>query len=433
MNHKLVSGFYKLNRSEKINLVAESCGLSNEIHSLLDTFLHTTNQELFNEFSENTVSNFYLPYSIAPNFLINNVLYFVPMVIEESSVVAAASKAASFWAKNGGFKFEIVDTEKVGQLFFEFDGDYQSAHQLFNSLKPSLIAAIQPFEERMKTRGGGLRELILNEHQPHLGNLYEIQAHFQTADSMGANFINSCLEAMKEVLNLELIQNKKGNVVMAILSNYTPNCLVRCWVECPIEALGNYTTLLDSQTFAKRFSQAVHLATTDVYRATTHNKGIFNGIDAVVLATGNDFRAIEAGAHAFASKTGKYQSLTKLELTPTTFKYTLELPLALGTVGGLTSLHPLAKTSLQILQNPSAQKLMGIAAAVGLANNFSAVSSLITSGIQSGHMKMHLQNILNTFNATPSEKESALLYFSNQTVSYALVQEFITKIRTTND
>jgi hydroxymethylglutaryl-CoA reductase len=216
---------------------------------------------------------------------------------------------------------------------------------------------------------------------------------------------------------------------MSILSNYTPNCLVKAWVECPFSELEGLDEELTGEQFAKKFELAVRIAEIDVYRATTHNKGVFNGIDAVAIATGNDFRAIEAAGHAYASKDGKYSSLTRVDLSKGYFRYEISLPMALGTVGGLTSLHPLAKHSLKMLGNPTSKELMMIAASVGLANNFAAVRSLVTKGIQIGHMKMHLLNILNHFEATADEKEKAVDYFVENKVSFSNVSQFIANLR----
>jgi hydroxymethylglutaryl-CoA reductase len=222
-------------------------------------------------------------------------------------------------------------------------------------------------------------------------------------------------------------QDRDVEIVMCILSNYTPNCVVRAWVECPVgelEDLARHAGLPGPEA-VDRVCTAVRIARLDPYRATTHNKGIFNGIDAVVMATGNDFRAIEAGGHTYACRDGQYRSLSKAWVENGIFRFELELPLALGTVGGLTALHPLAKRSLEILGNPSAPELMMIVAAVGLAQNFAAVRSLVTTGIQSGHMKMHLTNILNHLGATDEQAQAAQKYFADQTVSFSAVRAFL--------
>ena len=214
---------------------------------------------------------------------------------------------------------------------------------------------------------------------------------------------------------------------MSILSNYVPNCLVRAEVSCPVSALGEDD--IDPETFAKKMVQAVAIAKNDPHRAVTHNKGIMNGIDAVVVATGNDFRAIEAGVHAYASKDGHYSSLTHAEIDDGIFKFWMEVPLALGTVGGLTSLHPLVKLALEILQKPTAKELMQIVAVAGLAQNFAALRSLVTTGIQKGHMKMHLLNLLNQLGATEKEKETLVAHFKTATVSNASVKEALENVR----
>jgi hydroxymethylglutaryl-CoA reductase len=252
---------------------------------------------------------------------------------------------------------------------------------------------------------------------------------------MGANFINSCLEEFADTLREFAVGNAelsafKLNVIMSILSNYTPNCLVRTWVESEIkEGAHTYDDFYTDREFVERFQMGVHIAQVDRHRATTHNKGIYNGIDAVVLATGNDFRAVEACGHAYASRNGEYSSLSRVEIEGNTFRFMLEVPMALGTVGGLTHLHPLAKLSLQLLGDPSAPELMMIASAAGLANNYSAVKSLVTKGIQKGHMKMHLLNILNVYLATEDEKKQAVVYFKHEKVSHSAVSSFLESIR----
>ena len=271
----------------------------------------------------------------------------------------------------------------------------------------------------MRSRGGGILDIRLKDKTQHLANYYQLHVTFETKDSMGANFINSCLEAIAHEFRTEGIE-----IVMSILSNYIPECLVRAEVRCKIDELGE-----NSEEFAKKFYQAVQIANIEKYRAVTHNKGIMNGIDAVVLATGNDFRAVEAGAHAYASKDGQYRSLTKCTIDKNVFSFWIEIPLALGTVGGLTGLHPLAKLSLEMLQNPSAKELMQIVAAAGLAQNFAALRALVTTGIQQGHMKMHLQNILNQLGASENEKRQLEEHFKERPVSHSAVVSAFEKMR----
>jgi hydroxymethylglutaryl-CoA reductase len=244
---------------------------------------------------------------------------------------------------------------------------------------------------------------------------------------MGANYINSVLE--KTAAELKKMADSKHpgklEILMAILSNYTPGSYVKMKVECPVDELGEFDQSLNGSQFAEKFRKATNIAKHSVSRAVTNNKGIMNGIDAVVIATGNDFRAIEAGAHAYSVTHGKSTSLTDCEINNGIFTFHITIPLALGTVGGVTRLHPLALKSLEILGNPNAKDLMKITAAVGLASNFSAITSLITTGIQKGHMKLHLENILMAFNVDDSMKQKIRDHFKDKEVSYAKVKAFI--------
>ena len=428
----MIQGFSKLDRAGKIELLVRYNHLSAETAELLYRYLHSQDQALFDDISENTLSNFLLPYGVAPNFRINGTTYVVPMVTEESSVVAAAAKGARFWAAHGGFQAKVVQTLKLGQIVFTHHGSEDQLQQLLPQLREHLVHAIGHLTANMERRGGGIRSMAIHriENVPHT---WQLLVGFDTADSMGANFINTCLELMAPELQLFLEKQfpelPSSEIVMAILSNYTPDCLVECTVSCPVDALAELAGSLSPLAFARKFERAVLVARNDVHRAVTHNKGIMNGVDAVVVATGNDFRAVEAGVHAYAAAVGRYRGLTQVELSDTHFTYRLQLPLALGTVGGLTGVHPLAKLSLTLLQNPDAPRLMEIAAAAGMANNFMAVTSLVTHGIQKGHMKMHLSNILNSLGATPAEKELAFIHFQSQTVSYSQVDGFLKKMR----
>ena len=357
------------------------------------------------------------------------------MAIEESSVVAAASKAAKFWGERGGFKTTIIDTEKIGQVHFLFNGNTEKLTAFLNKIKPTFFDDTQEITKNMQKRGGGILDIELRDKTHEIPNYYQLHATFNTKDSMGANFINTCLEQFAKTLENQAQEysdftsdEKNIQIIMCILSNYVPNCLVRVEVSCPISQLSDDKNI-DSAEFAQKFATAVRIAEVEPFRAVTHNKGIMNGIDAVVLATGNDFRAVEAGIHAFASKSGQYSSLSHVQIENDIFTFWMEIPLALGTVGGLTSLHPLVKFSMELLGKPSAEELMQIVAAAGLAQNFAALRSLTTTGIQQGHMKMHLMNILNQHHATKEEKQKVLEYFKDTTVSHSLVVDYLEKIR----
>jgi hydroxymethylglutaryl-CoA reductase len=434
----IIKGFSKLDKENKINKVADQFSDPHQMKAILQSFWHDNSeiQQRMDEFSENTISNFPFPFGVAPNMLINNKIYTVPMVIEESSVVAAASSSAKFWSERGGFKAEIISTTKVGQVHFSWKGDFEKLKSKMPLLKERLIKETDHITVNMVSRGGGIKNIELVDLSHKMPNYYQLKAYFETVDSMGANFINSCLEEFAEILKDFLNgdasffgKEKEVEIIMSILSNYTPDCLVKCYVECDIEELGSCDPTLSPEQFAMKFERAIKIAQIDPHRATTHNKGIFNGIDAVVLATGNDFRAVEACGHTFAARNGHYTSLTDVSLENGKFKYSLSVPLALGTVGGLTTLHPLAQLSLEMLGNPKAEELMMIVASVGLANNFGAIKSLITKGIQQGHMKMHLLNILNHFKATENEKKDAVIFFQNRKVSFAKVAEYLANFR----
>lgn len=434
-----VEGFSKLSQLEKRQHVADVLDNPEEVLALLAGFSHqdTEIQELLSEFSENTLTNFPLPYCIAPNFKIDDKNYFVPMVIEESSVVAAASNAAKFWFDKGGFRTKIVNTEKVGQVHFIWRDEINKLIENFDDLKRRLIEGTMDITENMRNRGGGILDIQLKDFSHEEPGLMQLFATFETVDSMGANFINSCLERFASIFKdwYNEMDNPKEDgleVVMCILSNLTPNCMVKCWVECDIKDLDNYVPGTSGEDFARRFRTAVRIAQVDPYRATTHNKGIYNGIDAVVLASGNDFRAVEACGHAFASLNGQYRSLTDVQIDNGRFIFTLNLPLALGVVGGLTNLHPLVKLTNRLLGNPNAKELMGIAAAAGLANNFGAVKSLVTTGIQRGHMKMHLFNIMKQLGVEKHEQAPIIAYFKENVVSVSEVRKCLEMIRETS-
>lgn len=436
MNHTPVEGFSKMSKEGKIEwLVNEYLDGSENAIQILKQYWNEDPalQQLHDEFSENTLSNFYMPFGFAPNFLIDGELHCIPMAIEESSVVAAASKAAKFWISRGGFKTEVLSKVKLGHVHYMFRGDKEKLERFFiETVLAKLFKDTEAITKNMQARGGGILNLKLVDKTAEIEDYFQIHAEFDTVDSMGANFINSCLEQFAQTLKREIYDSENFTseekdslqIVMCILSNYTPDCIVRAEVSCPVEELaeGNVT----SEEFVEKFSRAVRIAEVEPYRATTHNKGIMNGIDAVVIATGNDFRAVEACAHTYASRNGKYSSLTHCEVKDGVFRFWLDLPISLGTVGGLTSLHPLVKLALQVLGNPNAEKLMGFVAVAGLAQNFAALRSLVTTGIQQGHMKMHLLNILNQLEVTEEEKNYFVNYFKDKTVSHhAVISEFL--------
>ena len=438
---QIIAGFSKLGKREKIKWIAKNFLYANPIEVLNEFagFWHDNieSQKLLDGFSENTIANFPVPFGIAPNFMINGKVYAVPMVTEESSVVAAASNAAKYWLTRGGFKSTVISTVKVGQVHFIYKGDKAKLNNFFEEIKPDLIAGVKPITTKMEERGGGVTKLELIDFTAVEKDYYQIRGYFETVDSMGANFINSCLEEFGNILTEKISadarfteEEKDTEIVMCILSNFTPECLVKCEVSCKVEELGTFDEgRISAQEFADKFYRAVRIAIIDPYRATTHNKGIMNGIDSVVIATGNDFRAVESCAHTYACRDGQYRSLSDCTVADGVFTFTLTLPIAIGTVGGLTSLHPLAKRSLELLGSPNARQLMEIIAAVGLAQNFAALRSLTTVGIQKGHMKMHLTNICAQFQATDKETELAKAHFGDKTISVSAVRDYLDSLR----
>ncbi|MFT4661449.1 MAG: hydroxymethylglutaryl-CoA reductase [Patiriisocius sp.] len=435
-----IKGFSKLTKQGKIEWMIQSYFDGNEkVVDFLRSYWHHDGvvQKKHDEFIENTVSNFFTPYGVAPNFLINDKLYCVPFAIEESSVVAAAAKSASYWLARGGFKAEVISKIKIGHVHFIYNGDTEKLKEFFEQVKPTFFKETEDLTKNMVRRGGGFLTLDLIDKSADEDGYFQLKATFDTQDAMGANFINSVLEQLAQTLQDEIenstvfgASDKEGfEVVMSILSNFTPDCIVRAEVSCPVVDLVDPKSDISAEDFANKFQRAIRIATVEPYRATTHNKGIMNGVDAVVIATGNDFRAIEACAHTYAARDGQYRSLTKCSVENGIFKFWIDLPMAMGTVGGLTKLHPMVKFSFDLLGNPNSDELMKIVACSGLAQNFGAVRSLVTTGIQKGHMKMHLLNIMNTLECSENEKLLIIEHFKTNTVSFSAVEDYFKILR----
>jgi hydroxymethylglutaryl-CoA reductase len=429
-----IAGFSRLGRDEKARLAAEFSG-DPGISKVFADHLHPDKelQKLYDALTENAVSNYYLPFSIAPNFLVNGVFHMVPMVTEESSVVAAASSAAKFWSERGGFHARVLSKHKPGHVHFVWKGEKETLVSFVEQLIPGCYEVTAPVLRHMKSRGGGILSIRLRNQPEWPDGYYQLEVIFDTADAMGANLINSCLEIISRHMAHQAESSgisEKLEVIMAILSNYSPGCLVECLVTADVNRLDGVYAGMNGLKFSEKFCRAVDISHLDVYRAVTHNKGIFNGIDAVMIATGNDFRAVEASAHAYAARNGKYAGLSEARISGKTFTFRLELPMMAGTVGGLTKIHPMAVAALKMLGNPNADELMAVIAAAGLAANFSAIRALITDGIQKGHMRLHLVNLLQQLGASAQEQELAAGFFHNKTVSQAAVKNFLHDLRT---
>ena len=433
MDNSIIQGFSKYNKEQRIDALIKKYGFDTSLGTFLKSCEVTDEsvQKIIDDLSENPVSCFPFPFSVAPNFVVNGKSLFFPLVSEESSVVAALGNAAGFWAKRGGFHAEILGTEKKGQVHFRWNGNSEYLQSLFPEIRAKLLAESAFLTTRMEERGGGITGIELKVLPHILLNYYQLDASFETCDAMGANFINSCLEQFGKSLH-EFFQTsskvsagqRECEIIMAILSNYTPESRVRVWVECPVSELLDDKTEAECEAFARRFEQAVRISQLDVSRAVTHNKGIFNGIDALAVATGNDFRAIEACGHAFASRNGQYAGLTDVQIQDGKFRFSIELALAVGVVGGVTAVHPMAKIAMKILDNPSAKELMMYLAVAGLASNFAAVKALVSVGIQKGHMKMHLSNIMNQLQIPEEKRAEIQEYFQDKTVTFSDVENY---------
>lgn len=434
-----MNGFSKLLKEDKLEWMARNFFHNPE--EVVDHFKKlwhedTHLQRLFDEVSENTITNFFMPYGVVPNFLVNGKMYCIPMVTEESSVVAATGNSAKFWLSRGGFQAEVISTIKVGQIHFIWPGEFTKLQKYMPILKEKLLKCSREYSTRMEKRGGGITALELLDFSHEEKNLFQMKVSFETVDAMGANFINTILERWVQILKYEVEHSdyfseteKNLDVIMAIVSNYTPECIVKSSVSIPIEKMAPLSPNITPEEFAEKFRLAMKISKIDPSRAVTHNKGIFNGIDALAMATGNDFRAIEACGHAYAARDGQYRGLSDFSMEDGLFNFSLKIPLAVGSVGGLTKVHPLARLSLEMLGNPNAKELMGLVAVVGLAQNFGAIKSLITTGIQRGHMKLHLNNILNQLGATAREKQMAQEHLNLSNISFTLVENFLETIR----
>jgi hydroxymethylglutaryl-CoA reductase len=432
MKGKIIRGFSKLSEKEKRTVAASYCRKPEDAATEMESFLAPDPQvrKKFTELTENTISSFHVPYGIAPNVMVDGRIYHVPMAIEESSVIAAASHAARFWAERGGFRVVQLSTVKLGHVYFRWSVDNRFLKDHWDQIRFFLLDRIKKTTSSMVRRGGGVLELRLIDAQDIMERLYKLELEVETMNSMGANFINTCLEELADGMEAylsskNLLKEKKYQHIMSILSNFTEKCTVTIEASCAYEELAPFSGRLSADEFAEKIDAAYRIAQGDPFRAATHNKGIMNGVDAVLMATGNDYRAAEAAAHAFASREGSYRALSSCSLAGRRLTISLTLPLAIGTVGGITNLHPMARISLEILGNPSARELMGIVAAVGLSSNFAALTSLVTSGIQKGHMKLHLSNILNSLNAGSEIRKEAEQYFAEKKVSYNAVKHFI--------
>lgn len=375
-----ISGFYKKTVEERISLISSIAGLTDEEKNVLFSSL---NESLADRMIENVVGIFSLPLGIALNFRVNNTDVLIPMVTEESSVVAAASKAAKIARKHGGFRTESTSPIMIGQIQILGVKDITTASEKILENKNKLLDIANAQDKILTDLGGGATDLVVRILESSMGKMIVVHVYVDVRDAMGANAVNTMVEALAPVLE----DVSGGYVRLKILSNLADQRLVTAQAIFDKDLIGG-DDVVDA------FLESVELAKIDPYRAATHNKGIMNGIDAVILASGNDFRAIESGAHAFAAREGQYTSLTNYWKDESgNLVGEIRLPLALGIVGGAGSIHPTAKICKKMMNVSSAQQLAELVASVGLAQNFAAVLALSTVGIQKGHMSLHAKNI----------------------------------------
>ncbi|HEL2111401.1 TPA: hydroxymethylglutaryl-CoA reductase, degradative [Streptococcus suis] len=376
------SGFYKKSRQERINILHQNNTLSPENLDILHKDKNLS-EAIAGKMAENHLGTFSLPFSVLPELLVDGQIYSVPMVTEEPSVVAAASFGAKIIAKSGGFTTTIHNRIMIGQVALFDIPDHSRAKQAILDQKARILEAANQAHPSIVRRGGGARNLAVESKDEFL--IVYLQVDVQEA--MGANILNNMLEAIKD--NLEVLSN--GQALMGILSNYATESLVTAQCRLSISSLATSSAI--AQETAQKIALASKLAQVDPYRAATHNKGIFNGIDAVVIATGNDWRAVEAGAHAFASRDGHYKGLSTWSIDGEHLVGSITLPLPIASVGGSIGLNPKVAVAFDLLNQPKARQLASIIASVGLCQNFAALRALVTSGIQAGHMKLHAKSL----------------------------------------
>jgi len=377
-----ISKFFEKSRKDRLDIVKDFAELSEEELKILENSNGGISFDNADKMVENAIGTFSLPLGVATNFKINEKDYLIPMVIEEPSVIAAASKAAKIARIKGGFKVNADESYSIGQIQV-LNVDLKSAVSKINESSKEILEIANSKSSTLRKMGKGAKEVSCREIQTDSNSMLVVELLIDVGDAMGANVTNSMCEAVAPLIE----KLTGGKVLLRILSNYSTRRMVKATAVFDKEGVGG-------EEIVNNILLAYEFAANDVYRAVTHNKGIMNGTIAVANATGQDSRAIEAAANAYAARSGKYRSLTdwsKDEEGNLVGK--LELPLSVGIVGGIINVHPIAKVCTKILGISSARELAGILTAVGLAQNFSALRALATEGIQKGHMKLHARNL----------------------------------------
>ncbi len=421
-------GFYKKSREERINILKDINIISEEAANKI------LNNEMLDisvagKMAENHLGTFALPFSVVPNILINNNNYTVPMVTEEPSVVAACSNASKIIANSGGFVTKILDRKMIGQIAL-YDVENKSlAIEKINADKEMLLQIANDAHPSIVKRGGGARDITVDIILEDDVEFVVVYLSVDVQEAMGANILNNMLEALKKPLE----NITSGKSLMAILSNYATKSLVQA--TCRINIFDLAKDAEEAKNIAKKIELASKLAKGDTYRAATHNKGIFNGIDAVVIASGNDWRAIEASCHSYACKNGRYEGLSTWEydVENDVLVGELTLPMPVASVGGSIGLNETVKISHEILGNPDAKTLAQIITAIGLAQNFAALKALVSVGIQQGHMKLHAKSLALLAGATNEEVEIVAAELAKvQHMNLENTKKILDKIRNNN-
>ena len=418
------NGFSKKSYQERLELLKAQALLSPERQESLeqDEQISVT---VADQLSENVVGTFSLPYSLVPEVLVNGQEYTVPYVTEEPSVVAAASYASKIIKRAGGFTAQVHERQMIGQVALYQVANPEQAQEKIASKKAELLELANQAYTSIVKRGGGARDLHVEQFKGETEFLV-VYLHVDTQEAMGANMLNTMLEALKPILE-ELSQ---GQSLMGILSNYATDSLVTASCRIAFRYLSRQKD--HGREIAEKIALASQFAQSDPYRAATHNKGIFNGIDAILIATGNDWRAIEAGAHAFASRDGRYQGLSswRLDLETEELVGEMTLPMPVATKGGSIGLNPRVALSHELLGNPSAKELAQIIVSIGLAQNFAALKALVSTGIQQGHMKLQAKSL--ALLAGASESEVAPLVerlIADKTFNLETAQRYLENLR----
>ena len=418
------NGFSKKSYHERLELLKAQALLSPEKQTSLEQD-EQVSLAVADQLSENVVGTFSLPYSIIPELVVNGQGYTVPYVTEEPSVVAAASYASKIIKRAGGFTAQVHERQMIGQVALYQVAEPEKAQEKISSKKAELLELANQAYPSIVKRGGGARDLHVEQIKGETDFLV-VYLHVDTQEAMGANMLNTMLEALKPVLE-ELSQ---GQSLMGILSNYATDSLVTASCRIAFRYLSRQKE--QGREIAEKIALASQFAQADPYRATTHNKGIFNGIDAILIATGNDWRAIEAGAHAFASRDGRYQGLSRwtLDLEREELVGQMTLPMPVATKGGSIGLNSRVSLSHELLGNPSAKELAQIIVSIGLAQNFAALKALVSTGIQQGHMKLQAKSL--ALLAGASESEVAPLVerlIADKTFNLETAQRYLENLR----